>query len=171
MTSQPEEAAMLSGGWLWLFPAAYAVHIAEEGLAGEHFYHWIRRVIGREMSARTFTGLNLAYWSAMIAAVRRARGRDDAGWIVPMLGTITAVNGIGHLVGSVVTRSYSPGLVSGSVVWIPLGLFAVMRARRFLPRAVWRRSIAAGAAVNGGIAVIALPLSHKSKVCVNPPRR
>jgi hypothetical protein len=37
MTSQQEQAAMLSGRWLWLFPASYAVHIAEEGLAGEHF--------------------------------------------------------------------------------------------------------------------------------------
>jgi hypothetical protein len=30
-----------------------------------------------------------------------------------------------------------------------------------LPRAVWRRSIAAGAALSGGIGLIALPLSHK----------
>jgi hypothetical protein len=37
MTSQQEQAATLSGRWLWLFPASYAVHIAEEGLAGEHF--------------------------------------------------------------------------------------------------------------------------------------
>jgi hypothetical protein len=36
-TCQPEQAAMLNGRWLWLFPAAYAVHIVEEGLAGEHF--------------------------------------------------------------------------------------------------------------------------------------
>lgn len=119
-------------------------------------------MIGREISARTFIGLNLAYEGAMIAAVQRARDRDDAGWIAPMLGTITAVNGIGHLVGSVATRSYSPGLVSGLTVWTPLGLFAVMRARRFLPRAVWRRSIAAGAAINVGIGLIALQLSHKS---------
>jgi Protein of unknown function with HXXEE motif len=77
------------------------------------------------------------------------------------MGTITAINGVGHLAGSLATRSYSPGLVSGITVWTPLGLFAVVRARRLLPRAVWRRSIAAGVAINAGIGLLALPLSHK----------
>jgi hypothetical protein len=30
--------------WLWLFPITYAIHIAEEGLAGERFHHWIDRL-------------------------------------------------------------------------------------------------------------------------------
>jgi hypothetical protein len=81
---------------------------------------------------------------------------------VATLGTITTVNGVGHLAGSLATRSYSPGLVSGVTVWTPLGLFSVVRARRSLPRAVWRRNIAAGAAINGGIGLLELPLSHKS---------
>ena len=38
MTSRPDEDVALSGRWIWLFPASYAVHIAEEGLAGERFY-------------------------------------------------------------------------------------------------------------------------------------
>jgi Protein of unknown function with HXXEE motif len=98
----------------------------------------------------------------MGAAVWRARSRADSGWIVATLGTITTVNGVGHLAGSVATRSYSPGFVSGITVWTPLGLFAVVRARRCVPRAVWRRSIAAGVVINAGIGLLALRLSHKS---------
>jgi O-antigen ligase len=159
--AQPE--APLRGRWLWLFPASYAIHIAEEGLAGERFYRWVRRVSGREVSPGVFIGANLAFEAAMIAAVRRVRVREDTAWLVPALGTITAMNGIGHLVGSVASRSYSPGLVSGIAVWAPLGLYAVVRSRRVLPRPVWRRGVTAGALILGGVVLVALPLSHPSQ--------
>jgi hypothetical protein len=160
--SSHPQASTVSGPWLWLFPATYALHTAEEGLAGERFYHWIHRVIGREVGPRAFLGMNLAYEAAMIVAVRRVLRRQDSAWIVPMLGTITTTNGIGHLVGSLVTRSYSPGLVSGLGLWTPLGLFAVLRGRRLLPATVWHQGVAAGVLVNGSVALMALPLSQKT---------
>ncbi len=158
--AQPDQAEGLRGRWLWLFPASYAIHIAEEGLAGERFYRWIRRVTGREVSPGVFTGVNLAFEVGMVAAVRRVLAREDAAWLVPALGTITAVNGIGHLAGSAVTRSYSPGTVSGVGVWAPLGLFAVIRSKKLLPRPDWRRGIMAGMLIQGSIALVAVPLSH-----------
>ena len=114
MTCQPDQGGVLSGPWIWLFPASYAVHVAEEGLAGERFYHWIHRVVGREVGGRTFLAVNLAYETAMGAAVWRARNRPDFGWIVATMGTITAINGVGHLAGSL-ARSYVPcdGLYRG----------------------------------------------------------
>jgi len=47
----------------------------------------------------------------------------------------------------VVTRSYSPGTVSGVALWAPLGLLAVVRSRQLLPHPVWRRGIMAGALI------------------------
>jgi len=164
----PGQAA-LRGRWLWLIPASYALHIAEEGLAGERFYRWIGRVTGREVSPGVFVGVNLAYEAAMVAAIRQALAREDAAWVVPALGTITAVNGIGHLAGSLVTHSYSPGTVSGVGVWAPLGLFAVIRSRQILPRQVWRRGITAGVLILGSVVLLAVPLSHKSlRPCLGP---
>jgi uncharacterized protein with HXXEE motif len=162
MALPDEQTAGLRGRWLWLFPASYAIHIAEEGLAGERFYRWIRRISGREVSPAVFAGVNLTLEGAMVAAVHRVRMREDAAWLVPALGTITAVNGIGHLAGSVATRSYSPGLVSGVGVWAPLGLFAVIRSRELLPRPVWRRGVTAGGLILGSVVLLALPLSHPS---------
>ena len=159
---QPGQAAALRGRWLWLFPASYALHIAEEGRAGERFYRWIGRVTGREVSPGVFAGVNLACEAAMVVAVHRALAREDAAWVVPALGTITAINGIGHLAGSAATRSYSSGTVSGIGLWAPLGVFAVVRSRQLLPRPVWRRGIMAGALILGSVALLALPLSHKS---------
>ncbi len=159
--SSGEQPAALRGQWLWLFPASYAVHVAEEGLAGEGFYRWIRRVIGRELSPAAFAALNLALGAAMAAAIRRAQQHDDALWVVPALGTITTMNGAGHLAGSLATRSYSPGAVSGLTLWVPLGLHALARSRRLLPRSDWRRGVAAGVLAMGGVALLVLPLSRK----------
>jgi ketopantoate reductase len=158
---EPGQVEVLCGPWLWLFPASYAIHIAEEALAGERFYRWIGRVAGREIGPGVFLGGNLVYETAMIMAVRRALAREDAAWIVPMLWTITAINGLGHVAGSVATRSYSPGLVSGAGVWAPLGAISVARGRRVLPRALWRRGVAAGALTYAGVALLAWPLSHE----------
>jgi hypothetical protein len=54
MMCRPDQGAVPSGRWQWLFPASYAVHIAEEGLAGERFYRWIHRVVGREIGPHAF---------------------------------------------------------------------------------------------------------------------
>ena len=150
-----------AGRWLWLFPASYAVHIADEGLTGEGFYRWIGRISGREITPRAFVGFNLAYLAAMTVLVRRATRRSDAAWLLPALGAVTATNGCGHAIGSVATRTYSPGLASGIGLWAPLGAVALARTHRELARDVWRRGIAAGLLINAVVAILALAVSHR----------
>ena len=151
----------MTGRRLWLFPAVFAVHIVEEGLAGEGFCRWIRRTVGREIAPGTFVAANLVFEAAMVAAVHRATRRDDAAWVAPALGLIGAANGLGHLAGSVATRSYSPGVASGAGLWAPLGLAALRRSRRELPRHEWRRGVAVGLLITGSLVPIALSLSHR----------
>ena len=151
----------MTGRRLWLFPAIFAVHVVEEGLAGEGFGRWIRRLSGREVGTATFFAVNAAFEGAMVAAVHRATRRDGAAWVAPALGLIGAANGLGHLAGSVATRSYSPGAVSGAGLWAPLGLVALRRSRRALPRRDWRRGVALGAAVSVGVMPLALAVSHR----------
>jgi Protein of unknown function with HXXEE motif len=166
--NQPSDPGVGSAGpWLWLFPATYAVHIAGEGLAGERFYHWIHRVVGRELDGRRFWALNGVFGAAMMAAVLRARTDPRSGWLVPVLGTITTLNGVGHAAGSAVTQSYSPGVVSGITLWTPLGLFALVRSRQSLPRGTWWIGVGVGAAVNGCVGLLALVLSKPSGVGVS----
>ena len=151
------------GAWLWLFPAVFAAHIAEECLAGERFYRWIRRTAGREIDPGPFVVANLALELAMIGAVRRATRRADAAWVVPTLGLVTATNGLGHLAGSIATRSYSPGAVSGAGLWAPLGVVALLSSRRTLPPRVWRRGVALGLLVDGAVVLLGSSLSHKPR--------
>jgi hypothetical protein len=155
-----------AGAWLWLFPATYLAHIAEEGLAGERFYRWIARASGRSLSGRAFFWLNAAYWALMVAAVRQAR-RGRAPWLAPALGTIVFVNAAGHAAGSALTRSYSPGLVTGILLWAPLGAVALRRTRRARAARAWWAGVAAGAAAHGLVFVAALIVTRRAG---RPPR-
>ena len=155
--ADPSPAA---GRWLWLFPASYAVHIADKGLTGEGFYRWIGRISGREITPR-FVGFNLAYLAAMTVLVRRATRRSDAAWLLPALSgpsrrrTAAATRSAGARRGH--TPAWRPVLASGlrSVRW-------PWRARaRELARDVWRRGIAAGLLSNAVVAILALAVSHK----------
>jgi hypothetical protein len=144
--------------WLWLFPLTYAVHIAEEGLAGERFYRWISRVplvsaLKIRVGAARFFALNAAFLAAMVAAVLVA-ARPQFAWVTPCLGAVVAVNGLGHLVGSLATRSYSPGLISGLALWAPLGLFALVASQGALAPTTFWTGVAAGFLVYAVLAAI-----------------
>ena len=161
-TALPAEPPDITGPWLWLFPATFAIHLVEEGLAAEGFYQWIRRLSGREIGRRSFFAANLAFELVMVAAVHHARTDEDGAWVVPALGLITATNGSGHLLGSAVTRSYSPGAVSGAGLWAPLGVIALVRSRRALSRRDWRRGMVAGLLVSAALVPLALAVSRRS---------
>jgi hypothetical protein len=151
----------LVGPWLWLFPATYIVHILEEALAGERFHRWIGRVLHRALTLRAFLALNAVLLAAMVAATIAIRA-GRAFWLLPCLGAITAINGIGHAAGTALTRRYSPGTVSGLVLWLPLGLAALALSRPALPMGIWLLGVAAGILISAAVALVAFKLSRLS---------
>jgi hypothetical protein len=158
-------------GWLWLFPATYAVHIAEEGLAGQRFYRWIQRIplaraLGVQISGSSFLVVNVIYLAAMLAAVVVASS-PDWGWLIPALGALIAVNGLGHLAGSLATGSYSPGLISGLILWLPLGAFALVASHGTLPQFTFWAGVGAGLLIQAAVAASVLLISlveHRLRV-------
>jgi hypothetical protein len=142
------------GFWIWFFPATYLLHILEESFAGERFYNWTGRVIGRRIPVRTFMAM-------MIAAVFTLQAGGPP-WLLPALGTITAANGLGHQAGTLATRSYSPGLFTGLLLWTPLGLAALQLSRPALPAPVWGLGLAAGLIVSGVVVGLAFAVSRKA---------
>ncbi len=153
--------------WLWLFPLTYAVHVAEEAFAGERFYRWIDRspitwAFGIQMNARQFFVLNAIFMTAMIAAVIAASYPGWA-WVIPGLGTLVCVNAVGHVAGSIATRRYSPGLLSGILLWLPLGVATVHFASDLLPPHAVRVGIAAGILAQGLVGATAALICRRSQ--------
>jgi hypothetical protein len=146
--------------WLWLFPATYLAHILEEAFAGERFYIWIRRITDRTLSLRTFLALNGLFFAAMVVAIIVLQA-SRAPWLLPALGTLVLVNGLGHLAGTTATRTYSPGLVSGVLLWLPLGLAALLLSWRQLSRTTFWYGVAAGVLLSSLVVLSALISSRR----------
>ncbi len=151
-----QKQATFLGNWVWLFPLTYLVHIAEEFWGGVGFYRWIARIAGAELSAQTFLNLNAAFWIVMTALVTIAVWTRAADWLIVGLGAVVLINGSAHTLGSIITQSYSPGVVSGLCLWIPLGVWTLRRAWRELARTTFYAGVFAGFALHVLVFLLAL---------------
>lgn len=107
-------------------PASYLVHIVEEYWCGEQFFIWLNHFAGARMTAKSFLLLNGIFFFIMIMACAIALYRRDDR--VPLvLASIILSNAFLHLIGSIATNSYSPGLISALLLWLPLSLIWLLR--------------------------------------------
>lgn len=118
----------------WWFPISYVAHATEEYCCGETFPVWISRLAHVHFTAEAFLWLNWIALAVMVAAAWLATHHDRLRLLVVTLATIVAINGTAHVVGSIATWSYSPGVVTGALWWLPLGAVTLRRSCRELPR-------------------------------------
>ena len=140
-------------GLLWLLPLAYAVHVLEEWFAG--FPEWIALVAGTPLSRAAFVVINSIAMPAAIAATRAAARRDDDGWAGIAIATILFSNAFAHAFGTIITRTYSPGLISGIVLYVPIAGLVLLRAWSQATPGALGRGIGVGLALHAGVFVIA----------------
>jgi hypothetical protein len=153
MTNASAASDRLPRAWPLLFPLTYLVHIVEEYLGG--FPAWSSRYLGFRMSVPAFLAINEFAWLGMACAAIAATVAAPARWLVIPLATVTAVNGSGHLVMSGITRTYSPGAVSGTLLWLPLGVVTLVRSYRTVSRGVFWGGVALGLALHALVIGIA----------------
>jgi len=148
--------------WLLLFPATYLVHILEEYYAGEGFPEWIGRISRVTLSKAQFLLINASLWVAMLAVTLTVRRVSTGGCLIVALGVIVALNGAGHLAGTISTRTYSPGLISGLVLWVPLGIYTCSRVMLLLSPLQILAGVAAGIGLQGIVSLIALAVGRRA---------
>lgn len=115
--------------WVWAFPLTYLLHMAEEYACGEGFPSWVSRVAGVHYTPARFLVVNAVVWCAMCAMCVLIVRRPAFRWLLTGLAAAVALNGVAHLVATVATRSYSPGLLAGLLCWVPLGVVTLHRTR------------------------------------------
>jgi hypothetical protein len=152
-------ASSSTGLWVWLFPLAYGLHIAEEYWL--HFPDWVSHLSRSFVSNAQFLALNGVFWLLMVASVVAIRARTSLAWLVATLAAILGINAALHLLGSLVTRTYSPGSITAALLYLPLVVYAF---RQVLPRigrgiALW--AVGLGAAIHSGVMFLA---AHASVV-------
>jgi hypothetical protein len=134
---------------LYLFPLTYLVHLVEEWFAAAPIVLWGVRA-DPPVAAASFVAAHAAGIVLMVIGVRLVRRDSRYHWIAPALATAVLLNTAGHLVGTLASGSYSAGLLTGVVLWAPLGGLTLVRA--------WdqasARTLYAGIAVGVAVEVI-----------------
>lgn len=142
---------------VWLLVAAYAAHLAEEYFGG--FPEWFALIAGNPMPRDVFLIINAVALAAMAAAAGAATRREPFGWLAIGIATILLVNGAAHLFASLVTGTYSPGLITGVVLYLPLGQLALIRAWHQVSPSFFWRGAGAGVAAHAVVTLTALSLT------------
>jgi hypothetical protein len=143
---------------VWLFVAAFALHIVEEHVGG--FAEWFAAVAGRPLPRADFLIINLIALALMAIAARVSTRRPPFGWLAIGIATVALINGLAHLLASLAWASYAPGLITGVLLYLPLAQLALIRAWQQVPRPFFWRGVVAGAVAHVVVTVTAVLLSR-----------
>ncbi|HYG78766.1 MAG TPA: HXXEE domain-containing protein [Pyrinomonadaceae bacterium] len=155
MTAEPDapRADKFIGSWAWLLPVSYLAHIAEEYWGG--FPAWIARFWGVESSGANFLAWNGGALVMMCVGVALVLLTKSYRWLLVSFGTVVLINGVVHALASVATWSYSPGLVTGLLLYVPLGLYTLRRARGRVNARNMRAGLIVGVAMHAVVVLLA----------------
>jgi uncharacterized membrane protein HdeD (DUF308 family) len=142
--------------WSWLIPITYLIHIAEEFYGGEGYPAYLKRLRGVELTPTRFLVGQAIGLALIIIGLLIARRLSFPKQLLIILGAVVLINGFSHLGTSFYYREYSPGLISGVLIWIPLGLATLIRFNRDMSARRYWLYVAIGVAINAAVAVITL---------------
>jgi hypothetical protein len=110
---------------LWLVVGAIAVHFIEE--YAMNFPGWANRFFAMPITSEDFHLVNASVSLYAIACAA-------AGWRLPAfslgIAALLGLNGVFHAGAGLIVGGYSPGAVTGLVLFIPASLAAYREARR-----------------------------------------
>jgi uncharacterized protein with HXXEE motif len=151
-----EFARGLRLNWWWLtLPASYLAHLCEEWWGGEGFASWTARVVGAPVSETRFIVVNSIAAPVFVLGTVLAITHPKRFWFIVTLGTIVLINGLLHVLGTAGSRSYSPGVITGAVLYLPLGILALLVGRRRLLETTFWAAVAAGVVIHAMVAIVA----------------
>jgi hypothetical protein len=142
--------------WIWLFPLTYLVHLSEEYWGGEGFPAWFSRLTGADFAVDDFLILNAIALCLVVTAMGLVSVFPSCRFLLVALGGVILLNAFLHVGLSIVTRSYSPGAVSGLLCWAPLGIYALRREWRELSHSTFGAGIAVALGLHAVVSLSAL---------------
>ena len=111
--------------WLWLFPLVYLLHIIEEIKGVGHVIN---------LPLNVFLILSIAAWLLMTCGIVLAQRFGFPQFMGVILGSTVFLNGLWHIFNSLINRGYDAGLISGIVIFMPLGLATLINLRNSMRR-------------------------------------
>jgi hypothetical protein len=104
-----------------LAPLVFVLHVVEEAPG---FVAWFNSLVPRGITQSTFlpvNGVALAITVAVALLAAAWPGAASGLLLTAWIGFLMLANGVLHLVGTIAHARYSPGVVTGTLLYIPYG--------------------------------------------------
>src|SRR5215510_5470444 len=107
---------------LWLYALAYPLHAIEEirGVGASH---------GINLSRIAFFSISGAAALILVIAIVLARRFRFPQFLEIILGTVVIANAVSHIVNSIAISGYDAGLITGTLLFVPLGVTTMLSLR------------------------------------------
>jgi len=106
-----------------LLPVAVALHIVEEWFGG--FIDWLSLALDVNIEAEWFLAINMIGLLLFVIGCASAYREPRAAWIGVSLAALVGVNAIAHAVLSVFVGEYSPGTITGLLLYVPISIIII----------------------------------------------
>lgn len=141
---------------VWLLPVAYIFHLIEEYFAGSGFPVWISENLQATLSNAEFLIINVVALSAVLFFATYYTWWKQNTILLLALYSLVFINGVVHLLSSILTLSYAPGTLTGIVLYIPMGILAYKKILPLLRPIEQTIGITLGIIIQALVAFIAL---------------
>lgn len=134
---------------LWLFVLVYPLHIIEEfrGLGVPH---------GINLSLKQFLALAVAGCLMMVGGILLSIRFHFPQLLEVLFGTIVVLNALSHMINCIIIRSYDAGVITGVLLFLPLGLTSLIRLRSSMGWSRYTLGVAFGLVGQAILTVLAL---------------
>ena len=122
---------------LWIFLLVYPLHIAEE-IAGVKVFRSFN------LSLKEFFILSVAGCLLMVFGILMAQRFRFPQLLEIFFSTVFVLNGLSHIANCAVIRGYHAGVITGTLIMIPLGLASLIRLRNSMRRRRYVTGLALG---------------------------
>jgi hypothetical protein len=144
ITSQTRNSSLR----LWLYPLVYPLHAIEE-VRGVGVLH------GINLSPTAFFAFSGAAVLVLVIAIVLSQRLRFAQFLEIVLGTVVIANAISHIVNSIAIRGYDAGVITGTLLFIPLGVTTLISLRRSMRALRYIAAAGLGLVMQGVIMIIA----------------
>ena len=134
---------------LWLFLLVYPLHILEE-IRGVGVSH------GINLSLKQFFILSGSAFLLLAIGILLAQKFRFPQLLEIVLGTVFVLNALSHITNCIVIRGYDAGVITGTLIFIPLGVASLIRLRSSMRWPRYFAAVGLGIVTQGVIILLAL---------------
>lgn len=142
--------------WLTLFPLTYIIHFAEEFWGGEGYPAYLLRLRGVELSTTRFLAFQAMGFLLVVAAGVISKQLKFPEFMIVILGGLVLSNGISHTITALWDGGYGPGLLTSTLLWIPLGALTLVFMFGRMSHTRLALATLIGFAINGIVALVTI---------------